>query len=431
MKRILIISLLTLVIIAPLAGQKRVTLRQCYDSVAVNAPQVSERALLSNISNLKQKNTGVNYLPSIDLGASYLYNSDVVDLSKVLGALSAINPNIVVPAIPHDQYRATIDVNQLIWDGGVTRSAREVEQTTLDLNLSQNDADIYKLREQVNNYYFSILLTDKQRDLTKVLLSEIESRIKVASSAVNNGVMLRTNLDVLEAEKIKTEQSLADLKMQRDALLSVLASLTGNGSIVNDSLILPSPVVSFDAGLNNPDMKMFDVMKNQVEAGKSLLRAQRMPKVFSTASVGYGRPQGSNFFSTDPGSYYSFGFGLKWNIFDWHKSSNERSSLTIQQQLIDTRRREAEDALNRVLRLKRAEIESLASKDETDRRLIDIRTSVSAAAASQFGNGTITATEYLTELNAEKQARLNAEIHRISLVRAEIDYMIITGQEIE
>ncbi|MCK7534071.1 MAG: hypothetical protein MZV63_25140 [Marinilabiliales bacterium] len=31
------------------------------------------------------------------------------------------------------------------------------------------------------------------------------------------------------------------------------------------------------------------------------------------------------------------GAGFKWNIFDWNKNSNERKSLSIQQQLIDIR----------------------------------------------------------------------------------------------
>jgi outer membrane protein TolC len=431
MKRIVIISLLITATFLQLNGQKTITLKQCYDSVAVNAPQASEKELLSQISRLKEKNIGANYLPAVDLGANYMYNSDVVDLSKIMGFLSSINPNISIPEIPHDTYRGTIDVSQLIWDGGVTRSAREVEQTALDLNLQQNEADIYKLREQVNNYYFSVLLTDKQTEIAQVLLSELDARINAAKSAVSNGVMLKTNLDVLTAEKLKTEQSLSDLKMRREALVSVLASLTGDESIINATLLLPDPVINYDNPIDNPDMKLFDLRKSQFEANKNLLKAQRMPRIFSTATVGYGRPQGNNMLSADAGSYYSFGVGLKWNIFDWHKSSNDRQSLTLQQQLTDTRRSATEEGLQRVLRVKRAEIESLIIAETTDSKLIDIRTSVSSSAASQFENGTITATDYLTELNAEKQARLNAEMHRINLVRTRIEYMNITGQELE
>jgi len=431
MNRLLIILSLMTVAFLPMYGQKVVTLRQCYDSVAINAPQASEKELLRNISDLRERNIGTNYLPSVDLGANYMYNSDVADLSKIMGALSAINPNIVIPTIPHDTYRGTIDVNQLIWDGGVTHNARDVEQTALDLNLQQNEADIYRLREQVNNYYFSVLLTDKQTEIAAVLLSELDARISAAKSAVSNGVMLKTNLDVLVAEKLKTEQSLSDLKLRREALISALSSLTGDDSINTGTLQLPQPVINYNNPIDNPDMKLFDLRKSQFEASKSLLKAQRMPRILSTATVGYGRPQGNNMLSADAGSYYSFGVVLRWNIFDWHKSSNDRQSLTLQQQITDTRRTAAEEGLQRVLRIKRSEIESLILAEATDNKLIEIRTSVSASAASQFENGTITATDYLTELNAEKQVRLNAELHRINLIRTRIEYMNITGQEIE
>ena len=431
MKRIAIPLVLLILVSMPLMSQRTLTLKECYDSVSVNAPVALEKGFISDMSSLKSKNISAGYLPNIDLNGSYLYNSDVVDLSQMLGSLSSMIPAGALPEIPHDQYRATLDVNQLIWDGGVTHSARQAEQIALELNLQQNEADIYKLRDQVNNYYFSILLTDKQTEITKVLLSEIDSRISSAQSAVNNGVLLKINLDVLTAEKIKAEQSLSDLFLRRKALLSVLSSLTGCGDINNATLSIPQPVVDYDTIIANPDMKLFELRNRQLEAGKELLRSQRMPRVFSFATVGYGNPPGGNMLSDKADSYYSLGVGLKWNIFDWNKNSNERQVLTLQQRVSDARRSATDEGLQRVLKMKRAEIESLLQAENSDTRLIDIRTGITAAAAAQLENGTITATEYLTELNAEKQARITAEMHRINLARTRVEYLIITGKEIE
>jgi outer membrane protein TolC len=431
MKRISIPLILLILASTPLMSQRILTLKECYDSVAVNAPAALEKGLISDISSLKSKNIGANYLPGIDLNVSYLYNSDVVDLSNMLGALSSMIPAGALPEIPHDQYRATIDVNQLIWDGGVTRNARQTEQIALELNLQQNEADIYKLRDQVNNYYFTILLNDKQTEITKVLLSEIDSRISSAQSAVNNGVLLKINLDVLTAEKIKAEQSLTDLILRRKALLSVLSSLTGCGDLNNAILALPQPVMAYDTNIVNPDMKLFDLRNRQLEAGKELLRSQRMPRAFGFATIGYGNPPGGNMLSDKADSYYSLGVGLKWNIFDWNKNSNERKVLTLQQRVTEARRSATDEGLQRVLKIKRSEIELLLQAEITDTKLIEIRTGITVSAASQLENGTITATEYLTELNAEKQARITAEMHRINLARTRVEYLIITGKEIE
>lgn len=431
MKRTTLSILLFILLLTPVVSQRRLTLKECYDSMAVNTPVASEKEYISRISSIKERNLGIAYLPSVDLNGSYLYNSDVVDMSQMLGGLSSMIPSVAIPEIPHEQYRATVDVNQLIWDGGVTRNARQAEQIALELNMQQNEADIYKLREQVNNYFFSILLTEKQIEVTKLVLSAVESRIATARSAVDNGVSLKINLDVLIAEKLKTEQTITDLSLKYDALLSVLSMLTGSGNPDGVTLALPQIVIAYDTTISNPEMKLFDLRARQLEAGKEILQAQRMPKAFGMASVGYGNPPGNNFLSGEADSYYSFGIGIKWNIFDWHKNKNERESLSLQQLQIESRHTAAEDALQRALRLKKAEIQSLQQTAATDEQLIKIRTDISAAATSQLENGTITATEYLTELNAEKQARINAEIHRISLARSCVDYMNITGKEIE
>jgi hypothetical protein len=43
----------------------------------------------------------------------------------------------------------------------------------------------------------------------------------------------------------------------------------------------------------------------------------------------------------------------------------------------------------------------------------------------------ITATELLNEMNSERQALINFEIHKLNLAMAQIEYMNISGKEIE
>jgi outer membrane protein TolC len=80
---------------------------------------------------------------------------------------------------------------------------------------------------------------------------------------------------------------------------------------------------------------------------------------------------------------------------------------------------------------KNSEIESLKTLTATDSDLITLRKRITASADSQYKNGTLTATEYLNELNSERQAMINYEIHKISLSMAKIEYMNISGKEIE
>ncbi|MFN2312962.1 MAG: TolC family protein, partial [Bacteroidales bacterium] len=165
----------------------------------------------------------------------------------------------------------------------------------------------------------------------------------------------------------------------------------------------------------------------QLEVSKSLLKSQRMPKAFGFAQAGYGSPPGNNFLSQNPDFYYSLGAGIKWNIFDWNKNSNERKSLVLQQQLLGIKKSAAEESLQRMLTVRLAEITALREAAGRDDELIELRRKISGVAASQLNNGTITASQYLAELNSEKQAVIAAEARRISIARAEVDYICITG----
>jgi len=405
--------------------QKSVTLWQCYDSAAAASPLAGEREIYAGMTLLRDRNLEASWFPSIDLGGSFNYQSDVVDMSELLGSVPL--PPGSLPSIPHEQYRATVDVNQVIWDGGVTRSAREVEKVVSDLNMQQSEADLYRLREQVNNYFFSILLVRSQAEVISVLISELDARILEVISGVGNGVVPPVTLDVLKAEKIRAEQSAAELGRRHDAFTRALEQITGMTGLKYAALVLPDNLVTGAETIDNPDLRLFDTRSRQLELSKNLLKSQRMPKLFGFAQAGYGNPPGNNFLSDKADVYYSLGAGLKWNIWDWNKNSNDRRSLTLQQNLLDIRKSAAEQGLQRLMTLKIAEIESLRDASVRDEELIGLRGRIAAAAASQLRNGTITASQYMTELNAEKQAVIAAAARKISIARAETEYLYITG----
>ncbi len=406
-------------------SQQTVTLWQCYDSAASVTPLSGERELYRQMTIMRDQNLSSAWMPTLDLGGSFAWQSDVVDMTELLSSLPV--PPGSLPSIPHEQYRATFDVNQVIWDGGVTRSARAVEQVVTELNMQQNEADIYRLREQVNNYFFPLLLARSQLEVTGLLLSELDARIRETSSGVENGVVPPVTLDVLRAEKIRAEQMVSELNRRCEALVSALEQITGIDGLEDAELQLPQPVITGDEAIDNPDLRLFDIRQRQLEMSKDLLKSQRMPKAFGFAQAGYGSPPGNNFLSENADFYYSLGAGIKWNIFDWNKNSNERKSLALQQQLLGMKKSAAEESLQRVLTVRLAEIKALRDAAGRDDELIELRKKISGVAASQLNNGIITASQYLAELNSEKQAVIAAEARRISIARAEIDYIYITG----
>jgi len=430
-KRILILFILITPWISIVKGQKILTLRECYDKAAESNALAGEKDAYSSIWELKDKNLVRGWLPTIDANGSFIYNSSVIDMTDALGSLPVPGIADLINPLPHEQYKLTLEINQMIYDGGAIKGTRALEKAGRSINEKQTDTDIYKLREQINGFYFSLLLIEHQKELLNNYLELVNKRISSMNSALASGVLLKSDIDVLVSEKIKLGQQLKENEIKETALLKILTDLTGAEIDASTKFVLPSIAVEQEAELSRPELHLFDLRKEQLDASLQVIQSKRMPKAFGFATLGYGNPPGNNFFKDEFASYYILGAGLKWNIFDWNKAKNEKQVINLQQGIIDNRKNDLTENLERLLDAKQAEITSLESLIESDSELIKIRKRITASAESQYENGTITITEYMNEMNSEKQAQINHEIHKINLAKAQVEYYNISGKEIE
>lgn len=411
-----------------LNAQKVLTLKECYEAAqSVNALS-GEKNAYSEISEMKTRNINKGWLPSVDLNGSILYNSEVIDMSSVLGSIPVPGLASAIKPLPHEQYKITLDINQPIYDGGAIKGAKEMEQADLKVNQKQTETDIYKLRGQVNVYYFNLMMIDRQKELLDNYLEVIGKRITSMTSAVENGVVLRSDMDVLNSERIRIEQQLSENSIRRLSLIKTLSDLTGLQLDINTQFVLPEYPETLPDEITRPEMQIFDLRKDQLSAGISLVDSKRRPKAFGFATFGYGNPPGSNFFRDEFAPYYILGAGLKWNIFDWNKARNEKQIIGMQQTILENRKKDLTDNLQRQLETKRSEILALKEMIASDHELIDLRRKITATAESQYRNGIITATEYINILNSERQALINLELHQVNLAMSVAEYLNISGK---
>lgn len=415
----------------PLQAQKILTLKECYTQAMTTNALAGEKEAYSNISRIKDNNLLKGWLPTLDANGNIMYNSSVIDMSSALGSLPIPGIANAIKPLPHEQYKITLDINQVIYDGGAIKGARALEKTDQSVNEKQTESDLYKLRGQINSYYFSLLLLSRQKELLNNYLDLISKRISSMQSALVNGVVIKSDIDVLTAEKINLEQQLNEIEIRKASLLKILSSLTGKEIDTSTVLMLPPQTGDLSNEISRPELQMFDLRKEQLAAGMKIIDSRRMPKAFGYATLGYGNPPGSNFFKDEFAPYYIVGAGIKWNIFDWNKTKNDKQIITLQQGILDNRKNDLSDNLKRMLESKNSEISSLKALIETDTKLIELRKRITASAESQYNNGIITATEYLNEMNSERQTLVNYEIHKINLGLARIEYLNISGKEIE
>ena len=421
MKILLVITIALLTCSTVFAQQKTITLDRCLQQAELQFPLLKQKDLYGKIANYNQENIKTNFLPQTNLNGQVSWQSDVTKVPINI-------PNIKIPSPNSDMYKLTLDVNQLIFDAGSTKRQEELEKINLDLNRQGVDVEIYKLRDRVSQIFFGILLLKENEEALKVTRGDIESREKKIESQVNHGAMLASNLTVLQVEVLKIEQALAELKYSQESLIQSLFELTGINMTTLSVFLLPENNIDGATDVKRPELKLFELQKDRLSGMDKLTETKTKPRLLGFGTLGYGRP-GLNMLSNDFKGYAMLGAKVSWNVWNWNQTNNERQVYGVQKSIIETQKESFNQNLKIALQNNRSEISKYQSLIETDNRIIQLRNEIMLASASQLDNGVITSSEYLTEVNAELQARLNLKTHQIKLSQARINYLITLGQK--
>ncbi|UCG28481.1 MAG: TolC family protein, partial [Bacteroidales bacterium] len=188
------------------------------------------------------------------------------------------------------------------------------------------------------------------------------------------------------------------------------------------------PVVEIDTGssIGRPEVKLFESQLSQLEKSGNLLRSNRFPKIFFFGQAGYGRP-GLNMLNDTFEPYYLVGARISWNPFDWKVNRRQQQVLDLQHKQLNNQLDAFNLSIETELEKYRSDIQKYEELIRSDDELIELRSNIVETSTSKFDNGIINSADYLSCLNEEKQARLNREVHRIKMVQAKADYLVIKG----
>ena len=422
MKKTSLIIILLLFSLTWVHGQDSlVTLDFCLRKAEANHPMFQQYDLLNASSDLKLKNLGKNYLPEMNVNGDAHYQSDVTEVPTVI-------PSFAPEPLDKDQYKISLDVSQMIYDGGITKKNKEIETLENMINRQNVGITLYQMKQKVIGTYFSIISLQESRKLLEISRQNLESRLKEVESGVENGVVLASNAEVIKAELLKIDQK--DIEIDAGIALGykVLSILTGVEIPAGTELQWDSPVIdSYVAGKDRPEFTLFSLQQEKTESMKKLASSRLVPRVFAYGSAGYGRP-GYNMLLNEFDDFYIIGAKLSWNIWNWNKTKNEKTILSLNKEIISSNRASFDQNLSADLAGRISEITKYEALLPKDQQIVDIRAGIVQTYASQLSNGVITATEYITELHAETEARLNLRVHEVLLVRAKYDYLATAGK---
>ena len=126
-------------------------------------------------------------------------------------------------------------------------------------------------------------------------------------------------------------------------------------------------------------------------------------------------------------SYYMVGAGLKWKIWDWNKTSREKQVIGYQQQILHNQRASFDREIESLMLQEEVKIEQYRKTMEVDQQVLELQNKISKQAAVNLDQGTITASDYITELNKESMARNTLATHQVMLMQSIANYLTIQG----
>ncbi len=401
-------------------AQTTVTLNGCLENARVNYPLQGNFKFIEDQLELRLKSLNANYYPTLDLNAQATYQNDVPHIES-----SALP--FEVPTAPKDQYKASVDFQQVIFDAGRTKVAKEAELMGSETQKSNLEVELYKIRAKVIDTYFLILSINEQVDLLNYRVDIINKRLEELNSAIDNGMALTSQADHLLVEALTIEQDKVKLQEGKMAAIKILETLTNQSFTLDDKFVMP-------LGLNanqifiRPEYKYFDDQRKQLSISQELSAKERLPYIAGYGQVGYGNP-GFNMLKDEFVPFYMIGIRLKWNIWDWKQSDNNKQYLKIQSNRIDVQQNVFDLNIKMAAENVNSSIAQMQKVMEKDDEIIRLRKKITFASTSRLKNGTITASDYLNDLNMESMAVLSKQIHQLELIKSQIELVDLKGAD--
>jgi outer membrane protein TolC len=400
-----------------LIGQEKLTLSDCYGFLNQNYPLIKKQALLESQSEVQKEAIRTSSLPRIELNGQATYQSEVIQFPLDI-------PGISIEPLNKDQYKATIDIFQPIYNGGAVNSSVALSETESAVKQQEAAVSLYQLKSRINYYYISILLLQESERLLEDKQKQLNLKLKELEVAVANGVALAKVEKSLKAERIQIEQELITVRSSRSQFLKQLSQLTFHE--LTNAAVLERPIFINTELAPRPELKLFELQSQKLTLSQELNSSTRKPTLNAFGQLGYGNP-GLNMLENAFTEYYIVGLKLKWTLLDWNKVKKTNQSLSFARELVAVEKSIFENNNEIQLTEATAEMEKIKQLIVSDLTLIELRDDIAKISDSELENGAITASVYLDDLTDLYEAKSKKAMHEMQLTLAEANYYLLKG----
>ena len=366
----------------------------------------------------------VKYLPTVIIGGSYQYNTNLPELVMKQGQFGSIPFGGVTIPLPfvdevvvlgdNNMYNAGVTLYQPITQLGKIKAGVNVSKTELEIAQTEEIKAVFQIKQGVEKLYFGLLIIQKQIEEAEIKIKLAESKLFDAENAILAGKTTESNKYGLAASVADEEQNLLKLKIQYDDYAADLRQLTGLTTIgdlilepvITEELLEKPPVI--DTSLNeaierNNDLRLASLNTTRAEYSIKAGKFSYLPDLGLIGSYTY---QDGNFIYPKNNTFV--GASLKWNLQEILSNRN------IQEQRMYMKKQAEENLANTKEEVNK-EIEKAYRKLKLSEELISVARKV---------------TDYRKEdlkiQNDRRKSGLNLESDlfaaRAAMAKAESDY---------
>jgi len=419
MKKILLIPVTLLLVIASQAQQVNGELKTLIEKSFSYSPQIQESEEMMNAAELRTGLVKTGYVPTLNANATYSYMAPVAVAQIPTGPSSFQE----IRFQPNNNYNANLSLSYTVYDFG--RMQANVRKSKQELALSGDNLGAQQtlLAAQISQYYYGIIYLQKSVEIEDSLISVLSENRRMTESKVNNGDALKLDLlsiqSSLDMEIMRREEIKTSLQKQ----LIFIEFLTGVSDFSVQNKV-------FDFNYNNREVtnivevakkQNFDFMaaNRRLEISKSDLRFNRsqfLPFLNVNAATGY-----KNGYMPDVNQLrfnYMAGAGISIPILDAVKTTQQIkiTKSVIKQQ--EWRIQNLENSISRDIKLAMADVNLQQEKLGLMEGQLQSATEALRIANTRFKNGTST---YLELINAAYN------LQKVQLQKVQIEYNLCLG----
>lgn len=396
------------------APAQTLSIDSCYALALNNFPMIKQYELIEKSREYTLSNAGKAYLPQVSLTAIGGY---------IIGGLptgEAENSSDV-------KFIGLAQINQTIWDGGATKTQKEIIEASAESEKASVEVALYELRSRVNQLYFGILMTDEQLAQLvqrETVLNNNADRIRKMNE---NGFAYKTDLDEISVEQLKLSQQKTELEYVKEGYMQMLSLLAGIE--INGQTHLEKPGLSdflLDSEISRPELSMYESQRNLVNAWAGMQRVSNMPKIGLLGAGVLIEPG----MSLGPGSLSSLGvvgLSASWNISGLYKNANEKNLNQVELAKINLQEETFLFNTNLQTTQARANLKKQQAILVQDQEIVNLRQSIREGYQLKYDNGMSSLLDLLDASEKESEAKTQKALHEMQLLMTLYEYKTMTG----